>query len=68
MATQGDHQAAWNQFPPSDASDALGGLGVELDCDEDSTRLWIEVFMRCLAGGPVTSATCIGVTSGHSRL
>jgi len=43
-------------------------LGVELDYDEDSTHLWMEVLRRCFAGGPVTSVACIGVTRDHSRL
>ena len=47
----------------------LGGFGCSGCCyARDSTQLWMEVLMRCFAGGPVTSATCIGVTRGHSRL
>jgi len=42
--------------------------GAELDCEEDSTQLWIEVLMRHFVGGPILSVTCIGVTRGHSRL
>jgi len=39
-------------------------LGAKLDREEDSTQLWIEVLMRCFVGGPITSATCIGITRG----
>jgi len=34
-------------------------LGSKLDCEEDSTPLWMEVLMRCFVVCPVTTATCI---------
>jgi len=35
---------------------------------EGSTKLCLQVLMRCFVGGPITSVTYIRVTSGHSRL
>lgn len=42
--------------------------GVELDCMEDPTQLWMEVLRRCLGEDLVIIVACIGVTRGHSRL
>jgi len=41
----------------------------ELDCEGDSTQLWMEVLMRFFVGVPITSVICIGehvATRGYS--
>jgi len=42
--------------------------GAKMDCEEDSTQLWMEVLRQCFFGGSVMSVTYIGLTRGHSRL
>jgi len=69
LAAREIRQAIWNQVPPSDARGALSGFG----CIIGSWGGFLHNFgwvLCCdaLAGGLVTSVTCIGITRGHSRL